>query len=435
MLARPGARAAAHNLGWLVAEKAARLVLNVGVGFAVARHLGPASFGALNYALAVVGLASLGAELGLDGIVRRELIQTPERATALVTAAWGLRLVGGAVAFGLLLVATLTGGATAADRALLAILGLTLFQPALLVADLWFQARLRSKFSVVAQVAALAVGAAVRIALIFSDASVAAFAWAAVVEAAVAGGLLAVLARWDGLEWRVRAWDRSLAARLLREAWPLMLSGFAIMLYMRIDAVMLRAMAGETAVGVYAAATRFTEIWYFIPVALASSLLPALLRARERGEATYMVRLQTYYDLNAGIAYTLSVPVALAAPWLVRLAYGPEFAGAAPVLALHIWSSVFVFLGVARGQFLVNEGLTRFYLGATLAGAGLNIALNLWLIPTHGAVGAAVATVISQAVAAWISSFFSSAVQVNGAMQTRALLIPLRWPRYLRHQS
>ena len=118
-------------------------------------------------------------------------------------------------------------------------------------------------------------------------------------------------------------------------------------------------------------------------------------------------------------------------PWLIALAYGPEFAAAGPVLALHVWSGVFVFLGVARGQFLVNERLTRFYLGATLAGAALNIALNLWLIPVHGAWGAALATVVSQAVAAWASSFCSPAVRANGVMQTRALLLPFLWPRYV----
>jgi O-antigen/teichoic acid export membrane protein len=128
----------------------------------------------------------------------------------------------------------------------------------------------------------------------------------------------------------------------------------------------------------------------------------------------------------------LSVPIALAAPWLIRLAYGPAFAGAAPVLALHIWSSVFVFLGVARSQFLINESFTRFYLAATVAGAALNIGLNCWLIPRHGPWGAALATVAAQAVAAWLSSFCFAPVRQTAWMQTRALLIPVRWFRYVR---
>ena len=430
LLARPGARSAALNLGWLVGEKLVRLVLHVGVGFAVARHLGPMDFGKLNYVLAVVGLMGLLAELGLDGVVRRELVQAPERALPLLVVTLILRLAGGVVSYALLI--SMAQWADWKDRELLAILGLTLFQPALMVADPWFQSRLRAKYSVWAQVAALAVGAAGRILLIVIGAPLSAFAWVIVAEMAMIGAGLFWLARRDGLRWRFRVFETRLAGRLLREAWPLMLSGLAIMLYMRMDAVMLRVMSGEAAVGIYAAATRFTEIWYFLPVALASSLLPSLLRARERGAAVYAERLQLCFDLNAGMAYLLSVPVALAAPWLVRWAYGAEFAAAAPVLAVHIWSSVFVFLGIVRGQFLVNEGRTGFYLWATVAGLLVNAGLNFVLIPHHGPWGAAVATMVAQMVAAWLSSFCFAPVRETAWMQTRALCIPVRLHHYVR---
>lgn len=432
LLGRPGAQAAARNLGWLVAEKGSRLVLNVGVGFWVARYLGPAQFGALNFALAVVGIVGLFAELGLEAVVRRELVRAPQAGGRVLTTTAGLRLAGGAVAAGLLSAGVMLSGATGTDRALLLVAGLTLFQPALTVADLWFQARLQAKFSVLAQLGALAAGAAVRVALIAAHGPLVGFAWALVVEVAVAGVLFAGLARREGRAALGGAFDSALARQLMREAWPLMLSGFAVMLYMRIDAVMLRHLAGETEVGIYAAATRFTEIWYFVPVALASSLLPALLRARERGPAEYAARLQASYDLNAGMAYALAVPLALAAPWLIHTAYGPEFVAAGPVLALHAWSSVFVFLGVARSQYLVNEGHTHFYLGSTVAGLLVNVALNCWLIPRDGAWGAALATVVAQAVAAWLSTFGCAPLRPTAWMQTKALLIPFTWYRYVR---
>ncbi|MBL9214670.1 MAG: flippase [Opitutaceae bacterium] len=432
LFTRPGVRAAAGNFGWLAAEKAARLLLNVGVGFWVARYLGPGRFGELSYALALVGIAALLAELGLDGLVRRELIRRPDRASALLATAGGLRLAGGALAWGLVLLAATAGAGGEPGRILLPVLGLTLFQPALLVADLHFQARLEARFSVAAQLAALAVGAAVRVALIRQGAPLVAFAWAAVAELAVAAAVLGGLAWARGLRLVPARFDRRLAAELLRGAWPLLLSGFAVGLYLRVDVVMLTRLAGEREAGVYAAAVRFTEIWYFVPVALASSLLPSVLRARAAGPAAYARRLQAAYDLNAGLAYALAVPLAFLAPWVVRAAYGAAYADAAPVLAVHIWSSVFVFLGVARGQFLVNEGHTRFYLCATLAGLLTNVGLNLALIPRHGAAGAALATLAGQAVAAWLTSFCFAPARAAAWMQARALLIPFRWFRYVR---
>jgi O-antigen/teichoic acid export membrane protein len=156
------------------------------------------------------------------------------------------------------------------------------------------------------------------------------------------------------------------------------------------------------------------------------------MRARAANPVEYARRQQQYYDVSAAVAYTLSVPIALAAPLIVRLAYGMPFAAAGPILTVHIWSSIFVFLGVARGQWLVNEGLQKFYLASTVVGAVVNILLNLVLIPSYGGLGAAYATVVSYALAAWIASYFHPAVRTTAGMQTRALLIPFRVWSYFR---
>jgi O-antigen/teichoic acid export membrane protein len=224
----------------------------------------------------------------------------------------------------------------------------------------------------------------------------------------------------------------ALIGRLARETWPLLLSGVAVSVYMRIDIVMLRNLVGAGAAGQYAAATRLSEIGYFLPVALSASLLPSLLRARAAGAPAYADSMQRYFDLSAALGYGLAIPLALGAPWLVRLAYGEAFAPAAAVLTVHAWAAVFVFIGVARGQFLVNEGLTRFNLVATATGALANVALNLLLIPRLGGTGAAIATVVSYAAAAWLASFAHPAVRATAWRQTRALLLPFRVGRYLR---
>jgi O-antigen/teichoic acid export membrane protein len=219
--------------------------------------------------------------------------------------------------------------------------------------------------------------------------------------------------------------------RLMDEAWPLVFANLAIIVYMKIDEVMLRQLVGSKAVGIYSSATRLSEVWYFLPMALSVSVLPALVRAKEGGAEAYRARMQQYFDLSAGVAYALSIPIALAAPWIIRVAYGAEFVEAGPILAVHIWASIFVFLGVARSQWLVNEKLQRFYLAATLAGAVANIGLNFVLIPRWNGLGAAWATVVSYALAGWIASYFHPSVRATAGMQTRALLFPFRSWQYL----
>jgi len=434
LLSRPAVQAAVQNFGWLAAEKAARLVFGVGVGFWVARHLGPARLGTLGYCTALVALLGFVPALGLDAVVKRDLLRMPEKTAELLASSFLLRLAAGAAAYAVVWLALLNGwGLQGEEPRLLAILGLQLFQPALLVPDLWLQAHLRARLSVTVQLGALIGCSALRIGLILTDGSLAAFAWIFVIEMALTAAGIFKFARRAGLRAPRAAARLATMGRLAVEAWPLMFASLAIIVYMKIDEVMLRHLAGPAAVGIYAAAARLSEVWYFLPAAMAASLLPALLRARERDPAVYGARLQQYFDLSAGAAYALSIPIALAAPWIVHVAYGEAFAAAGPILAVHIWSSIFVFLGVARGQWLVNEKLQRFYLVTVLAGAVMNVVLNLYLIPRWGGLGAAYATVASYALAAWVASYLHPAVRATATMQTRALLIPFRAWRYLRH--
>ncbi len=426
-------RSAVHNFGWLAVEKAVRLVFGLGVGFWVARHLGPTRLGTLGYCLALVTLLGFVPALGLEAVVKRDLLQLPGQAADLLASSFVLRLVAGVLTYLGLLVVVLGGwGLSGEEPRLVAILGLLLLQPALSVPDLWLQAHLRAKLAVGAQLAALVVGSGLRAWLILTAGPLAAFAWVLVLEVLLGIAGLVVFAHRSGLRFSGAALQVATMRRLLHESWPLMFTSLAISIYMKIDEVMLRQMVGPAAVGIYSAATRLSEMWYFLPIALGASVLPALLRARDRDAAAYAGRMQQYYDLSAGAAYALSIPVALASPWLVRAAYGPAFAAAGPILAVHIWSSVFVFLGVARGQWLVAERLQGFYLAATLAGAVVNVGLNLVLIPRWSGLGAAVATVVAYGAAAWLASYLHPAVRAAAAMQTRALLLPLRGWRYLR---
>jgi PST family polysaccharide transporter len=432
VLSRPAVRAAVRNFGWLAADKLFRLLSTVWVGFVVARYLGPADFGVLNYVLSMVGIGALLAEAGIEAVVRRDLLSEPTRAGSILLEASLVRLAVGAVCYVLLVAFAYTSEHSTVEKTLFLVMGATLFQPALFAPDLWFQSRLESRVSVSIQTAVLVAGAAGRLVLVARGSPLIAFGWMMVAEVAVMGVLLWIVAKRRGLRL---GWSPTWTAnvnRIWTESWPLLMSGIAVAVYMRIDAVMLRKMLDESAVGFYAAAVRFSDIWLFIPGALAISALPALMRARSASPAQYRSRLAQYCDVSALIAYALALPTALLAPWLIDLAYGSAFSNASSVLRVHVWILVFAALGVVRGQYCVNEGLTRFHLVATLVGAALNVGLNLWLIPRQGALGAAIATLAAQAVAAWISTFWHRQTRELAWMQTLALIMPFRAFRHAR---
>ena len=307
------------------------------------------------------------------------------------------------------------------SRALVAIACLALPFLALDVIDLNFQAALASRVSVIVRVFSLVAGGAMRLVAIAGHASLRAFAWIGVLEALLTGlGLVLahrVIDRGTG-RWRVH---RETARSLLAEAWPLLLSGLAVVVYTRIDQVMLGMLVGEGAVGVFAAATRLSEAWYFVPTAIVSSVTPALVEARERDVAGYLARLERLFRGLARLSMVVALGLSVLSGPLVAWCYGGRYAAAGPVLAIHAWTAVFVSLGVAQGQWNVNEGLGRLLLQRTLLAAGLNILLN-GVLPRAGAAGAAIATLVSQAFATVIANALDGRTRGILRMQLRAFL-------------
>ncbi|MEM5815949.1 MAG: flippase, partial [Candidatus Aenigmatarchaeota archaeon] len=199
---------------------------------------------------------------------------------------------------------------------------------------------------------------------------------------------------------------KSTAISLLKDSWPLSLSGLVIMVYMRIDHIMIKEMLGAEAVGQYAAAVRISEAWYFVPTVISSSLFPAIINAKKVSEELYYARLQKLYNLMVWIAISVALPMTFLSDWVVNLLYGKAYSQAGDVLMIHIWAGVFVGLLVASGKWFINENLQILAFLRNFSGAVLNIVLNFILIPIYGINGAAVSTLISYSFSAlWFDYF------------------------------
>jgi len=197
----------------------------------------------------------------------------------------------------------------------------------------------------------------------------------------------------------------------------------AIMVYMKIDQVMLGEMVGSRAVGVYSAAIRISEVWYFIPISIVGSVYPSLIEARKASTAVYYQRLARLFRLVAAIALAIAIPMTFISGYLAKALYGTDYEGVGPILAVHIWAALFVFLGVAQGPSNIIEGLTKLALLRTFLGAVANVLLNLLLIPIYGAFGAAVATTVSYALSGVVLNAFSRRTRKIFALQLSSMML------------
>lgn len=397
---RPRLRRALASGIWQIADRLGRLVAGLLVGVWVARYLGPEQFGLFNFAAALLGLFAAVASLGLNNIVVRTLVENPSQTASVAGTALALQLLSGfgCAALSIFLIKVIRPGDVTAHLAV-AIMSLALPFRALETIRCHLEARVDGKKIALAEGGAFLITSAIKVALVLSAAPLSSFLWVVPAEAAIAGLLFCVAYRQSGhtpYDWRV---DWRAARGLLSESWPLALAGVAAIMYMRIDQLLLGQFASDTEVGIYAAAVRISEVWYFIPTIIAASVFPRLLEARQESAASYRRLLCQLFSALTLLALTMALFVSAFSGSIVSFLYGADYARAATILVIHVWAGVFVFLGIASTRWFIAEGLQKFTLYRTLAGCLVSVVLNILLIPRFGAVGSAFASITAQAVA------------------------------------
>ena len=423
----PGLRKIMGNMSWLIVDRIVRMGLGLFVGVWVARYLGPVQFGSYNFALAFVALFGTLTTLGLEGLVVREVLHNAQDTHEILGTTLALRAGGGLLAV-VLSIATLLFIEPHDKRALLlvSILSVTLVFLPFDTIDSFFQSQVQSKITVWAKNSSFLLFAVVRVSLIYAKAPLWSFAVSYVGEIGLGAVGLVIGYRLSGGEmfaWQV---SKKRAVQLLKQSWPVIFSGMAIMVYMRLDMVMLKMMKGDYAVGLYSAATRISEVWYFIPMAIVSSVSPAIMNVKDNEDLFYG-RLRKLFSLMTMTACIIGSIVALSSHAIVRILYSTSYSGAAPLLAVHVWASVFVFLGVAQAPFDYSKNLLKLGLYRTLAGAVLNVLMNLYLIPRYSAMGAAIATVVSYALSSVFANVFSTRTRHIFYMQMKSFIPGSFW--------
>ena len=411
------------NTGWLMLGK----ILSLVVGIFIAKFLGPHDFGDLSFATAFTAIIAAVGTLGLDSFIIREILDQPaKRNEVLGTAFWmrigvSIFLVPASVLI-YLFFRSLADQQGAELTLVITFCASALFFKAFNIIDSYFQSQVRSKFVVQVQNICLIISSLIKISFVLLKLPLVYFAFALVLDGLMLAIGLVIIYHREDLQIRAWVFNTSRAKSMLSQSWPLILSAVMVTLYMQIDILMLKYFAGSTEAGIYSAAARISEAWYFIPVAIVTSVFPAIIHARKTDVARYQKRLQNLYDLLVAISLPVALIVSLGADTFIRLVYGEQFDGAGVMLSIHIWSGIFVFLGSASGQYLLAEGFTMISFYRTAIGAIANILLNLWLIPMYGGLGASAATLIAYFIATFSILLYSKTRQ-QGLMVLKSLFL------------
>jgi O-antigen/teichoic acid export membrane protein len=414
-----------RNAGWMFFDKIFRMVTSLLVGVWLARYLGPDQFGLLNYAyifpLTLAALVSLGINTLLVSEIptSTDVIETDRLVLTSVT----LKITAGLIAFGLII-----GANFYLHQKSPQLLGLVSISASALLfqgfdaVDIYFQSIRKVQYSIIPKVVAFILATLARLYGLTHGLSLYFFVTVMVCELAVGYLTIYLLYIRHRPQPSLRfSFHSKTALKLLSAAWPLMLAEFFIFVYMRLDQIMLNNLATSGELGKYSAALRISEAWYFVAGALTASFYPGIIALRSTNYVAYLHRYQSLLNLLTALGFGIGVTFTILAEPLTQLLYGSQYVGVGTILSIHIWTGIFIFLAVGSNNWFVVEGLQRFLLGRTIAGALINVVLNIALIPKYGAIGASIATLIAQFCAAYLTNGFYAKTKEVFQLQTNAL--------------
>lgn len=177
-------------------------------------------------------------------------------------------------------------------------------------------------------------------------------------------------------------------------------SNVAIYIYTALDTIMLGFLCDYSEVGFYNCATQISKAIIPIVTSLASVALPRVAQYRKEDKLN---EINSLLRKSSSIVGFLSIPIAFGvisvAPFFVPLFFGEQFYGTIVPLQIIIFSIVVVGYNNLTGvQILLGFGMDRYFLYSIVAGTVSSFAVNAFLIPIYGAVGAAISSVIAETV-------------------------------------
>ncbi len=385
------------NTLWLGSERIARILIVLVVGLWLARYLGPEKFGLLNYATTIIALVSPISSLSLNTIVVKKIILNQEKTTIIVTNATIIQLIATAIVILIINIYVYSSEYFESEKYIvIAICSASALFHIYFPIKYYYESQINSKIVAKTEIISLILISTVKVFLIIYGYDVYAFAICNVIESAIIFIILSIYFYkkiFDNNNFNI---DKKLILSMLNEAFPLIISGLAIIIYMKIDQIMLASMVDIKSVGIYTAALRISEAWYLIPTIICTTMLPKLIELNNFNNGKYFRVLEKQFTVLITFSLVIIFAVSQFSKLIIHTLYGEQYDQSIDVLNVHIWTNLFVFIGLLSGRCYIIHNLHKIMLLQTAIGAFINVILNLFLIPKYGITGAAWASLISQ---------------------------------------
>jgi len=414
-----------NNTYWIIGQRIYIMILSVVITALVARYFGAEQFGLFNYLLSIVTIFTSISTLGLPVMTVQSIVEKHFKEDDIVTSSIILRIISSFVLIGLSLITLMIlGTSNNHSFILLLIISSSMIFKSFEVIDYWYQAYHLSKIPSIIKVLTFTLISLMKVIMIVFESSLLTYVFIYLFDSIITGlALLISYARISGNKFRFNL-NLKYSKYILSNSWYLIISGLMISIYMHVDKIMLGVLEqSKIHVGYYTAATQIAQMWFFVPLAIITSMQPSIFQAKKTSEISFNKKIIFLYRIIFLMGIAFGVFIIIFSPIIINLLYGRDFEPAIRILTITVWGGIFAILGSARSVWLIANKMQKYTIAFMSFGAVINIILNLLFIPTLQGIGAAYATLISQFSVLIIAPLFWKKTRTSTIIILQSLLI------------
>lgn len=387
------------NYSWYLSERAIRLGGVFLISAWVARYLGPAQFGTLNFAIALVTMLAFISSLGLESLIIRDIVQSPSQDLEVLSSYLLIRLIGSTLIPPIATIYVLFSAPE--DTTLLLITVILAFGTLLSsfdAVDCYLQAKHKAKTTTIIRTLGFVTSSLLKISLILTKSPLVFFAVASLVELAITAFFYLKLALSIGVKLSPRnQWKEMIS--IISDGKLMILSGLTVIIYSKIDLLIIGEKISKIALGNYAAAITLYSAWNVVGTSLTQAYAPLISSSKQKSESEYILILRNFLLLNISVSIMGSIFLYLISPYIFSLLFGKEFQLSSEIFSTLVWASIPVFLGVASSQIIINEKIYWISLTRTFIGMLVMLSLIVPVIKHWNVQGVAWLVLVSGAIA------------------------------------
>lgn len=410
------------NVLWAITGKIVTLLSTLVVGIFVARYLGPEQYGLMNYIISVVALFTVFATFGTTEIIIRELAKKDQPKDVILGSAFVVRLALAVVCLIAIGIYLFFSDETAETAIMIFIYASSIVFSCFDVIRFYFTSIVENEYVVKSEIFRTILGALIKTILLLCHAPLVAFVTALAFDFVLlsSGYTLSYRRKVGSIrKWRV---DKAIIKSMLSTSFPLLLSSAAMIIYQRIDQVMIGKMLDNEQLGYFSTAASFIGITTFIPSIMVQTVSPILIRKKKESEELYKTQSQRLMNITTWSTLLVSCFMSVFSYYIIRYTYGVEYLAAVTAMQILSFKAVGVALTVMGGQLIVIENIHQIAFIRNIMSCFVCVICNYLFIPRWGIIGSAWATIITVMFTGGFSNIFIPRYHHILKMQCKAML-------------